>query len=71
MNPEPASINWYEWLSQRWKAVMPVLIVILAGGIAQGLIVGSTAAWITIILGAITTGAVHQVKNQPAPRHRT
>lgn len=47
------------------KAIVAFVIVVLGGGIAQGLIVGAPAAWLTIVLGALATGGVYTVRNTP------
>lgn len=52
-------------LQPRWKAVVAFVVVIIGGGLAQGLIVGAPAAWATIVIGALATIGVHAVPNKP------
>jgi hypothetical protein len=47
------------------KGVVAFVVAVVAGGIAQGLIVGATAAWITIVIGAATTAGVIAKANTP------
>jgi len=48
------------------KSVVAFLVAVVAGGIAQGLIVGAAAAWVTIVIGALSTAGVFAAKNQPS-----
>jgi hypothetical protein len=52
------------------KAVVQFLIVVCAGAVAQGLIVGRTAAIVTVVIGALGTYGVYQVRNQPTSTKR-
>lgn len=45
------------------KAIVAFIVSVVAGGIAQGLIVGATAAWATVIIGALTTIGVYAATN--------
>lgn len=42
-----------------------VLSTTLVGAVAAGLIVGSAAVWITLVIGAVTSAGVFAVKNAP------
>jgi len=46
------------------KAIASFVIAVIAGGIAQGLIVGAAAAWLTIVIGTLATAGVFAAKNQ-------
>lgn len=53
-------------LKQHSKAVAPFLIVVITGGIANGLIVGAAAGWATVIIGALgTLGTYVAPANKP------
>lgn len=47
------------------KAIVAFAITVLLAGIAQGLIEGAAAAWITIIAGALGTVGVVVTRNRP------
>lgn len=51
-------------LTKYSKAIVAFLVVVVAGGIAQGLIAGSIAAWLNIILGAVATVGVTAMPNK-------
>lgn len=42
------------------------LVLVLSGAIAQGLINGAAAAWVTVVIGALATAGVYQATNKPA-----
>jgi len=48
------------------KAVVAFVVAVAAGAIAQGLIVGAQAAWVSVVIGALTTAGVFIVPNKPA-----
>jgi uncharacterized membrane protein YcaP (DUF421 family) len=52
-------------LSPYAKAVIAFVVTVLLGAIAQGLIVGATAAWVTVVIGALATAGVYRVPNGP------
>lgn len=47
------------------KGVVAFLVVVVGGALAQGLIVGATAAWCTVVIGALGTAGVVATKNAP------
>lgn len=49
------------------KAIVTFLIACAAGAVAQGLINGQSALWITVIIGALATAGVTITKNTPPP----
>jgi hypothetical protein len=50
-------------LAKFWVVVSTTLV----GAIAAGLIVGSAAAWITIVIGAVSSAGVFAVRNAKLP----
>lgn len=46
------------------KTVVSIVIAVLAGGVAQGLINGAAAAWVTVIIGALASAGVYAAKNK-------
>lgn len=40
------------------------LVLVLTGAIAQGLIAGAAAAWITVVIAALATAGVYGVANK-------
>lgn len=53
------------WLKPRQKALAAFLVAVVAGAVAQGLIVGQAAAVVTVIVGAVATLGVHQAPYEP------
>lgn len=51
------------------KGVICFLIAVVAGAIAQGLIVGAAAAWCSVVVGALATSGVVAVKNAQSPEN--
>lgn len=45
-------------LSKYAKGVVCFGVAVVGGGVAQGLIAGATAAWCTIVIGALATAGV-------------
>lgn len=43
-----------------------VVVLTLAGAVAQGLIVGAAAAWVTVVIGALSTAGVYVAPNDRA-----
>ena len=62
----PDTYNLFPRASYVAKA-LTVAILTLSGAIAQGLINGAAAAWITVVIGALATAGVYQVTNGPKP----
>lgn len=48
------------------KTVVAVVVAVLAGAVAQGLINGAAAAWVTVIIGALASAGVYRVANKAA-----
>lgn len=48
-------------LNKLWVVVSTTLV----GAVAAGLIVGSPAVWVTLVIGAVTSAGVFAVKNAP------
>lgn len=62
----PDKFNLFPRASYAAKAIT-VAVLILSGAIAQGLIVGAPAAWITVVIAALGTAGVYAVPNGPKP----
>ena len=45
------------------KAIVAFLVAVVAGAIAQGLIVGQSALWFNVIIGALATAGVYAARN--------
>ena len=51
------------------KAIVAFFVAVVAGAIAQGLIVGQSALWFNVIIGALATAGVYQPATpRPPPR---
>jgi uncharacterized membrane protein YoaK (UPF0700 family) len=47
------------------KAIVAFVVAALAGAVAQGLIVGESALWVSVIIGALATAGVYTAPNKP------
>lgn len=53
-------------MSTYLKAVVAFVVAVAAGAVAQGLIVGEQALWVSVVIGALTTAGVYLAPNKPA-----
>lgn len=49
--------------SPKLKALVAFVVAVLVGAVAQGLINGAAALWVTLVVGALTTAGVWAAPN--------
>jgi hypothetical protein len=52
-----------KWFEVYAKGVVSLAISVVMGAVAQGLIVGAAAAWVTLVIGGLATAGVVGVGN--------
>lgn len=62
----PDKINLFPRAAYIAKA-LTVLVLTLTGAIVQGLIVGAPAAWIAVVIAALSGAGVYVAPNGPKP----
>lgn len=49
-----------------YRKLVALVVAIAAGAVAQGLIVGAGAVWVTVVIGALAATGVYAAPNEPS-----